>query len=371
MSAPRPMPVRRARPVFEGPTYKSPQYHSRLWGRMVFILFVLLLVGLIGVGGGLYWALHRAQGSSSQNITFNVGTGDTVDSVANHLHRDGLIDNTLFFKLDARIQGLAARLKPGEFTLRRTMSIDDMVHTLSVYSPVYLSLLVPEGWRAEQIAARLQSEGVDSASFLQEVRHPDPKFLGASILADKPATATLEGYLYPNTYDIALHAGGKEVARQMVQQLDRVFTPALRVAARRHGMSVFQALTLASIVEREARAATDRPLIAGVYANRLRLGMKLDADPTVQYTQGTSSKWWPVLTNQAVSINPTNPYNTYTHAGLPPGPIASPGLASISAAVAPQGTQYLYFIACPREHNKTVFARTLNEQTANQARCGS
>jgi UPF0755 protein len=342
-----------------------------LWGRLIFLLFVLLLVGLIGVGGGLYWALHRAQGSSNAPVTFNVGPGDSVNSVADHLSHDGLIDSTLLFKLDARIQGLAGKLKPGEFTLRHTMSIDDMVHTLSVYSPQYISVLIPEGWRSEQIAARLQSLGIDSQSFLQEVRHPDPKFLNASILADKPARASLDGYLFPNTYDVLLHATGKEVARQMVQQLDRVFTPALRAAARRHGMSIFQALTLASIVEREARSDGDRPLIAGVYYNRLKIGMKLDADPTVQYIQGSAKKWWPILTDQAANIAPGNPYNTYTHAGLPPGPIANPGLASITAAVSPKPTSYLYFIACPREHNKTVFATTLAQQTANQARCGT
>jgi UPF0755 protein len=246
-----------------------------------------------------------------------------------------------------------------------------MVHTLSVYSPVYISLLVPEGWRAEQIAARLQTLGIDPQSFLQEVQHPDAKYLNASILADKPANASLQGYLFPNTYDVQKHASGREVARQMVQQLDKVFTPALRAAAHKHGLSIFQALTLASIVEREARNPADRPVIAGVYANRLRLGMRLDADPTVQYTQGTSGNWWPVLNQQAANIDPSSPYNTYTHSGLPPGPIANPGLASINAAVSPQPTPYLYFIACANEHNKTVYARTLAEQTANQARCGS
>jgi UPF0755 protein len=334
-------------------------------------MFVLLLVLLIGMGGGLYWALHRAQGSSSRQVTFNVGAGDSVNSVADHLHHDGLIDSTLLFKLDARIQGLAGKLKPGEFTLRHSMSIDDMVHTLSVYSPVYMSLLIPEGWRAGQIAARLKSEGIDPQSFLQEVQHPDPKYLNASVLADKPPNASLEGYLFPNTYDVQLHSTGREVARQMVQELDKVFTPTLRAQARRHGVSVFQALTLASIVEREARAPQDRPLIAGVYANRLRVGMKLDADPTIQYAVGSARKWWPVLRDQAANILPSSPFNTYTHPGLPPGPIANPGLLSIMAAVSPEPTPYLYFIACPNEHNKTVFARTLQAQTANQARCGS
>ncbi|MGH2442243.1 MAG: endolytic transglycosylase MltG [Chloroflexota bacterium] len=367
---PRSVGRRRARPVFDGPSYKSPQYHSRIWGRLVFLIFVLLLAGVVAFGGGLYWALHRAQSAGSRQFVFPVGPGDSVNTIATRLQDKHIIDNSLLFKVDARLQNLSGKLKPGNYALRPNMSIDQMIGALSVLKVSYISVLIPEGYRSEQIAAVLQHDGINPAGFLREVRHPNIAYLSASILADKPRNASLEGYLFPNTYFIQPHSSGKEFAKIMVRQLDKVFTPPLRAQARRHGRSVFQTLTLASIVEREARVESERPLIAGVYANRLRIGMKLDADPSVQYSAGTPKNWWPVLRTQAVNVNPQSTYNTYTHAGLPPGPIANPGLLSIQAAVNPQKSGYFYFLAIPNGHGHHVFATTLQQQIANQQKYG-
>jgi UPF0755 protein len=135
--------------------------------------------------------------------------------------------------------------------------------------------------------------------------------------------------------------------------------------ARRHGFSVYQVLTLASIVEREARVANERPLIASVYENRLKPGGgdALFADPTVQYAIGRPGKWWPVLTDSPRNIVPNSPYNTYTHNGLPPGPIANPGLASIQAVLTPRQTNYLYFVA--KGHGEHAFESTLAQHNAD------
>lgn len=370
MSSSRPAARRRARPVFDGPTYMAPQYHSRLWGRLIFLLLVLMLCALVGGGGGLYWALHRAQGSSTQAVLVRVTNGDSVNSLAGRLRSQGLIGNSLLFKLDARIQNLSGKLKPGVYRFRRNMSIDQMVAALSIYHLNLISVTIPPGYRIGQIAARLQQNGIDARSFLQEAEHPNPAYLGASILRDKPRNASLEGYLLPETYDVQPHSSGRAFARLMVLQLDREFTPAMRAAAAARKWSVYDVLTLASIVEREARVPDERPVIAGVYTNRLRIGMKLQADPTVQYADGTPSDWWPVLQTQAVNVKPSSPYNTYTHLGLPPGPIANPGLPSIIAALHPKPTGYLFFLAIPHGHGRHVFARTYQEQLANQQKYG-
>jgi UPF0755 protein len=357
---------RRPRPVIEHPTYKSPSYHSRIWGRLVFFVFLVALCATIGISGGLYYGLHKAQGAGGRALNFHVGTGDTVTTVANRLEHDGIINSALLFRVDAKIQNLAGNLKVGDFILRKNMSIDDMVAALQIYHTNYINVVVPEGFRMEQIAARLQKDGIDSRSFLQEARNPDLKFLNASILSDKPAGYGLEGYLFPNTYKVPRGYSGRDFAKYMVRQLSIEFTPAMRASARAHGLSIFQALTLASIVEREAQVAEERPVIAGVYFNRLRDKMQLGADPTVQFILGSPRKWWPVLQVEARTIRPNNPYNTYTHTGLPPSPIANPGLSSIQAAVAPARTPYLYFVA--KGNGRHAFATTLAEQTANIAK---
>lgn len=367
-SSPRSATRRRARPVITGPTYTTPQYHSR-WGGVVFFLFVLGLVLIIGGGGGAYWALHRAQSASSQTVRFRVGPGDSVTSVADRLAARHLLTNTLLFRLDARLTGLAGKLKVGEYVLRRNMSIDGMVVALARYRAQTISITIPEGKRAEEIAAILQAHGIDAKSFLAEVRRPNDTYLNASILADKPAGASLEGYLYPNTYDVTPRSSGKAFARVMVQELDRVVTPRMRASLRAQHRSFYQALKLASIVEREARVASERPLIAGVYMNRIKGNWFLGADPTVQYALGRPGDWWPRLQAPAASLATASPYNTYLHQGLPPGPIANPGLASIAAAIWPKRTAYYYFVAIGAT-GRHVFARTLAEQNANIQKYG-
>ena len=155
MSSTGPQVRRRPRPVIEHPTYKSPSYHSRIWGRLVFFIFLVALCATIGVSGGLYYGLHKAQGGSGRTLNFHVGTGDTVTTVANRLEREGVINSALLFRVDAKIQNLAGNLKVGDFVLRKNMSIDDMVAALQIYHTNYINVVVPEGFRMEQIAARL------------------------------------------------------------------------------------------------------------------------------------------------------------------------------------------------------------------------
>lgn len=361
MKVDRSIAPRRPRPVLGQPTYVAPRYHSTIWGRLIFLLLILALVGAGGGVGFGIWALHRAQSNSGAPVLVRVRAGDTVTSIADRLVRRHVIDNSLLFRLDARLQHLSARLKVGDYILKRNMSIDQMVVALTIYRQKFIEITIREGLRKEQIAAILQRHGIDARSFLQEAMHPTIK---SPILADKPPGAGLEGYLFPNTYKVIPKSSGRAFADQMVQQLNVEFTPEMRARARAHGFSVYQALTLASIVEREARAPSERPLIAGVYANRLRVHMFMDADPTVQYALGSARAWWPIITVQDYRYPAA--YNTYLHYGLPPGPIANPGIESVRAAVNPTRTAYLYFVARGDGHH--VFATTYQEQLANQAK---
>jgi UPF0755 protein len=363
----------------------APRYHSRMGGRLIFLVFILLLAIVIGGGGGLYYLLHRAQSSSSQVVTVHIGPGEGVTTIADRLRSEGLIDNTLLFRIDARFQNLGGKLKVGDYRLKKNMSIDQMVSRLQQYTPAGFVFRIPEGWRAEQIASRLTADGFNGRGFLTLVRTPTPVLmhnLAFGVLKDKPKKASLEGYLFPNTYLLSPGETPQQIIAQMIGALNKNFSsnPQVMKDLVRQGRTFYDALKLASIVEREARLPSERPLIAGVYANRLRLGWFLDADPTVQYALGSSTplrtaataarKWWPILQNQAVSVLPGSPYNTYTHKGLPPAPIADPGWSSIRGAVDPQRTDYMYFVAVKHGRGRHVFARTLAEQTQNIAQYG-
>lgn len=350
--------TRRARPVLHNPRHR-PQGRAATWAAALFALAALVVIAAVVGAGGLYWSLHRAQGSATRPTTFHVVAGDTVTSVADRLQRLGYIDNTLLFRLDARLRDLSEKLKAGDYQLKPGMSVDGAVVALTVYHAKTMSVTIPEGYRIEQIAAALNQKGLDGAAFEKEAFHPT---ISSPILASKPARESLQGFLFPNTYDVSPHFGGKAFATLMVDALNKAFTPAMLQRAHADGMSVYQVLTLASIVEREAKVESERPIIASVYLNRLKIGMPLQADPTVQYVVGTSKDWWPLLTTDQLRIQA--PYNTYVNKGLPPGPIANPGLASIKAVLHPRHTHYLFFVA--RGHGHHAFAVTYQQQCANQ-----
>ncbi len=349
---------RRARPVLDNPRHR-PRSRATTLAAALFALAALVVIVTVVGAGALYWSLHRSQGSASRPTTFHVVSGDTVTSVADRLQSLGYIDNTLLFRLDARLHDLSAKLKAGDYPFKPHMSIDDAVAALTVYHARTISITIPEGYRIEQIAETLNRRGLNGAAFMQEALHPTFK---SPILASKPAGVTLQGFLFPNTYDVSPHFGGKAFARLMVGALNKSFTSAMLQRAHANSMSVFQVLTLASIVEREAKVESERPIIASVYLNRLKIGMPLQADPTVQYVVGTAKDWWPMLTTGQLQTQ--SPYNTYLNKGLPPGPIANPGLASIQAVLHPKHTHFLFFVA--KGHGHHAFAVTYQQQCANQ-----
>ncbi len=336
----------------------------RAKGRWAFLVLagVLLIAGaLVGYG---YHEIYSPQGSSSASFAFQVRPGDSAGSIASRLEARHVMHDPLLFRLDARLRGLGGNLRVGTYSLRRNMSIDQMVSTLKSYNVRLIHVTIPEGWRAGQIASRLSLDGIGGRAFLRAVHHPT---FGAGFATGRPAHRSLEGLLFPDTYAVAPGTTGRAFARLMVRQFALEFTPLMRSEARKQGRSVYDVLKLASIVEREARVPSERRVIAGVYLNRLRAGWFLDADPTIQYALGRPGDWWPLL-SVADLHGVQSPYNTYIHKGLPPGPICDPGLPSILAALHPARTRYMYFVAKGNGHH--AFAVTLQQQNANRLRYG-
>ncbi|HSN77144.1 MAG TPA: endolytic transglycosylase MltG [Anaerolineae bacterium] len=324
--------------------------------------------------------LASAAGSSTQPIPFTIELGETATNVAERLQEMGLISDAGLFRLYMRYNGIDQQLEAGDFELAYAMTMPEIAEALQNALVREITVTVPEGWRAEQVAEYLQAEGImDSQSFMAAVRLGDPVALGMGsydFLRERASRASLEGYLFPDTYRIPARATPTDLLSAMLDNFEEKVPQELRVAAGSTGLSLGEVVTLASIVEREAVQADERPLIASVYRNRLSGfctpevgGNYLQADPTVQYARGRPGDWWwkPQSVEEYQFVE--DPYNTYLYPGLPPGPIASPGLSALEAAVRPADTQYCFFVATG-EDGRHVFARTYAEHQANVAAYG-
>ena len=359
------------------------------------ILVIAIAVGLVsGCGGGLSQQLYLrnnesalSQPASSEQsvIRFEVAPGTPARSIGQLLQSAGLINDATLFEAYVRVNGLSNQLAAGVFLLSPSMTIPEIAAALQSGVAASLRVTIPEGWRIGQILDHLRAqpaiepEAVDvyeaqvSTGLLTEVSGADYPFLST-----RPANTSLEGYLFPDTYQLAIEATGSGTGATNIQasmlkkQLDafrdKVMPLYVEAAKSPDVMDLYTVLIIASIVEREAVIAEEKPAIAGVYLNRLSQGIKLEADPTVQYAMGYQpdrAQWWksPVFLEEYSSV--LSPYNTYLYPGLPPGPIANPGLGSIEAVLYPEEHNFIYFVALPGENGRHVFATTFAEHQEN------
>lgn len=318
-------------------------------------------------------ALDEPYQEGGESVLFIVEPGTPARAIAEELEKVGLIGDATLFEAYVRVNGIAPRLEAGRFQLSSAMTPIEIAEALQNARADSKRVTIPEGWRFEQVADYLrENDLLDGAEYRRLATNPDELDLSPwPFLALRPAGASLEGYLFPDTYLIPAEEPTAEdlIARQLdnfaqrvLPLLDETGTPA---------EELYDTLIVASIVEREAVVANERPLIAGVYLNRLGVGMGLDADPTVQYAMGyqsASNTWWktPVFLEEYGGVD--SPYNTYLYAGLPPGPIASPGLSSIRAVLQPAEHNYLYFVATPDGSGAHVFGETYAEHLENVRR---
>ncbi len=299
------------------------------------------------------------------SITFIIEPGETAIGIGERLQEQGLITDATLFRRFLQYNGLDASLEAGEYQLRRNMTMREITESLQHSRMVEVAITIPEGWRAEQVADLLTAENImDGSIFLAAVRQGD--VIDHPMLADRPAGANLEGYLFPETYRLPAQATPEDLLTRMLDTMQARLPIGWESMAAAQGLSLYEVLTLASIVEREAVVPAERPTIASVYLNRLKEGMYLQADPTVQYAMGyqtETGQWWktPVILEEYENVN--SPYNTYLYPDLPPGPIASPGASSIAAVLQPAQTTYLFFLG--RGDGSHIFANTFEEHEQN------
>lgn len=293
---------------------------------------------------------------------FTVVGGQPVLMIANSLQQLGIIRDAAALVDYLIYTGLDTSVQIGTYELSPAMSIVDIAHELQDSTPTDVTFVILSGWRMEEIAASLPTSGLSATpeQFLEVAR--DPRYL-----ASMPEAVSTEGFLYPDAYILPRETNAEGLVGALTRNFSLHLTTDLIEGFSRQGLTVYQAVTLASIVEREAIHDEEAPQIASVYLNRLNIGMKLDADPTVQYALGFNSvqaTWW---TNplSAVDLHIASPYNTYENARLPPGPISNPGLKSLQAVAFPAETPYYYFRALCDGSGLHVYAETFEEQIAN------
>lgn len=321
--------------------------------------------------------LQGPAGVGSTAVPFTITPGQTAGEITVNLAAAGLVRDAELFLNYLHYFGLDFRLEAGDFLLDPTWPLPEMAVALTDARAREITLRFIEGWRLEEMAdslRQLRPANINADEFQAIAQRRVPFDLSRyDFLSSLPPDATLEGYLFPDTYRVPLDADAAYLVDLMLTNFGERVTPEMRQAYGAQGLSLREAVALASIVQREAVIADERPLIAGVFLNRLRDGILLQADPTVQYALGYQpdrQTWWktPLF---LTDLQFDSPYNSYVYSGLPPGPIASPSLSSLQAVANPTPSDFIFFVAscdgmAPGSH---VFSVTFEEHLANVERC--
>ena len=294
---------------------------------------------------------------------FSIAPGESVPSIAIRLEETGLIRSAAAFRTYLIYTGLDTSIQAGDHTLSPSLSIVDIARELQNATPEQTTFVILPGWRMEEIAASLSTSGlnINPDDFLEAARSAPQN------LDFLPASASTEGFLFPDAYILHRETTAEELVDEFLQNFSQHLTASIRNGFTRQNLDIFQAVILASIVQREAVVAEEQPQIASVFINRLNVGMKLDTDPTVQYALGYNTAqgtWW---TNplSAADLKFDSPYNTYLYGGLPPGPIANPSLSALRAVAFPAETPYYYFRARCDGSGLHTFSVTFEEHLQN------
>lgn len=302
---------------------------------MVVRRWTLILIPVLFIlGTALFWP-----GSGRSETVILVSSGDTAHKVANELIRQNHLKTKIFFLIWTRLRGVETQLKVGQYIFPSGRSAYWVVDDLLNGRTKKIRVPIPEGFASWQIAERLELFNIC----------PADKFL--SLVSEK----NLEGYLFPATYDFDLGSSAESIIQNMTNQFNNVWTPEMSLRADQLKLTQNEVVTLASIIEREIMVKEEMSLVSSVYHNRLKRGMRLEADPTVQYALG----YWKKRLLHSDLKNTNSPYNTYKYKGLPPAPICNPGKDAIVAALFPAQTENLFFVA--QEDGTHTFSRTYNE----------
>lgn len=320
--------------------------------RVIGRLFLLLIAVLALTGGYIYYSLGRPYAPRSGEIFVDVPKGAGTRTIARLLTKAGVVPSEWQFRA-ARILRPGAVLQAGEYQFSEPESVWQVIDRLRRGDVYYVELRVPEGSNIFDIAAAVaDTKLISNKDFLAIAGSP------ALIHDLDPQAPSLEGYLFPATYRLNRKSTAKSLAKEMTDRFRRAWSEA-KTQSGRQGVDVHDTVTMASLIEKESAVPAERPQVASVYMNRLHLGMTLDCDPTTIYAAMLEDRYRGVIHRS--DLESTNRYNTYRHAGLPPGPIANPGTGALKAALSPAQTDFLYFVARPDHSGGHHFSKSLEE----------
>ena len=329
---------------------------------------IVLVVVLLVVAGSaaLAWRSLTTPvlaSPASETIILEIRPGASLRQVSRDLEAQGLVAFAPLVEGYARLSGYAARLQAGRYALDRSMTPVEMVDTIVSGDAVFdeLTLTIPEGWSLNDIENYFEAIGLFSKERFQEAAVMQDRYRGYPLLVDLPDDSILDGYLFPDTYRVFPDSTPESIVARMIDNFHRRIPESLLAMIMAQERTLHEVLTLASIVQKESAGDSEMPEVAGVFWNRLQIGMRLESDATVNYILGTN-KLQPTFADTEVQ----HPYNTYENAGLPPGPIGNPGLPAIRAAAEPAEHDFLFFLHRPSR--EIVMSRTFAEHLENKAR---
>jgi len=337
--------------------------------RIIIILAIIIVVGLL-------WAVFAPRSfGESEEVVFRIEKGEGSREIALNLQEEGLVVWGPLFRLYVLISGQAGELQAGTYSLSKSMNIPQMVNKFASGEVIKETITIIEGWNLRDIGFYFENKGMFQAEEVWETAgFPAVDYAAAAdlpkpvdfsqdydFLDSKSDRVGLEGFLFPDTYEINRDAPVKQIIKKMLDNFDRKLTPELREEIARQGKTIFDIVTMASLLEKEVQTKEDKEIVSGIFWKRIKLGKPLESCATIAYIKGVD-QWRYSFDDTRIE----SPFNTYLNYGLPLGPIANPGMDSILAAIYPKTSEYLYYLSTPE--GEIIFSKTLEEHNINKAK---
>jgi len=329
----------------------------RLFKKFIPVVSTVFILGLILFSWEVYFPINFG---SAENIEFLAQKGQGDDEIAIDLEKLGIIKSNYFFRLYVIVSGNHSKLQAGNYSLSSTMTVSEIVRKFVSGDIIKQKLTILEGWDIKDIEKYFVEEKISSAEDFKEAIKKDysNEF---DFLKEKPRDVDLEGYLFPDTYSVSVGEEAEDIVRLMLSNFDKKLNTGLKEQIVSQKKTVFEVITMASIIEKEVRTMDDKKMVSGIFWKRIDAGMALQSCATVNYVTGKND---PGTTIKDTQID--SPYNTYKYSGLPKGPISNPGLDSILAAIYPTESKYWYYLTA--SNGKTIFSKTYAEHSVAQDR---
>lgn len=329
---------------------------KKRWPKILLIILAVFILIMISAVVYIDMSFYSSNNKNQEEKVFSVSEGMGNLDIAHKLSGEGFIKNYWSFVIYTKYKGISSKMKVGKYSIAPGMNVAEIADLISSGKQKEYEVTILEGLNLDEIAKHFEEQKIVSAKDFLDACNKKYDF---DFLKDKPNKNSLEGFIFPDTYTIKVDTSASDIVETMLSNFDKKLTPDMRDQMKRNNMTIYDTVIMASIVEKEVNTDEDRKIVAGIFYKRLNEDMSLQSDVTLKFALKTNKTTFSIEDTKVAS-----PYNTYQNKGLPPGPICNPGLSSIMAAIYPQKTDYLYFLA--DKNGQTIYAKTYEEQLKNQ-----